>query len=178
MWEYNYSPNSDELYHYGVLGMKWGHHKYSSSAGQTLNKAKSEYKNAKKQYGKSFNDAYKHNAVIGKKRRAESEKKWNKAFDDADSLVNAKKQYTKAKKEYKIDKNVQKNNMLIAKNEYKNAKKQYGESFNDAYKNNAVIGKKRVEASREKWNKAINDADILKKAKKGYEIAKKQYKSY
>ena len=24
MWTYNQTPNSEELYHYGVLGMKWG----------------------------------------------------------------------------------------------------------------------------------------------------------
>lgn len=24
MWQYNYTPNSDDIMHYGVIGMKWG----------------------------------------------------------------------------------------------------------------------------------------------------------
>lgn len=30
MWQYNPTPSSDELYHYGVKGMKWRHAKHYS----------------------------------------------------------------------------------------------------------------------------------------------------
>lgn len=46
MWQYN---DTNELYHYGVLGMKWGKHR-SSEQVRTISKNKTAYKNAKKAY--------------------------------------------------------------------------------------------------------------------------------
>lgn len=49
MWEYNYTNyNYDELYHYGVKGMKWKNHTYATR--EELEAAKKKYKTEKQEF--------------------------------------------------------------------------------------------------------------------------------
>ena len=43
MWEYNYTPDPNELYHYGILGMKWGVRRYQNKDGSLTNAGRRHY---------------------------------------------------------------------------------------------------------------------------------------
>ena len=93
---------NNELYHYGVKGMKWGVHKKRSET--SVDRARSAYKTAKKDYNKSYNSAYDYSRrypisqFTSKKRRVESDRRWEDAQNKAKTLDSAKKAY-KAEKE-------------------------------------------------------------------------------
>ena len=55
MWRYNQTPSSDELYHYGVLGMKWGRKKSPSNKSPTTKKQTPLNKKIGKAIGKQIN---------------------------------------------------------------------------------------------------------------------------
>ena len=104
----------EELRHYGIKGMKWGVRRFENKNG-TLTPAgkkrysdevyekKAAYKQAKKDYNKSFNSAYNksHQAYsLSKKKRQDNDKRWEDASKKAESMNKAKDEYKKAKKDY------------------------------------------------------------------------------
>lgn len=97
----------NELFHYGVKGMKWGHRKKYYNDDGSLNKlgqARRNYKTAKKEYHKSFDKAYNKSIAAYspvKKHRQANETRWEDAANKAEASRNAKAEYKQAKKEYK-----------------------------------------------------------------------------
>lgn len=86
MWEYNHS---DELYHYGVLGMKWGVHRYQNYDGSYTKKGMLKYNESMEAYNKA-NDRYK---TIKKNKGSKA--------DTTNARVARQKAERKLKKDYK-----------------------------------------------------------------------------
>lgn len=94
---------NDELYHYGVKGMRWGHHK-SLYNNPVVTSKKRAYEAAKKEYAKSNNKAYKYSRMhpigqyVSKKKKLESNKLGMDVIDKYVAMRNAKKDYKTAKR--------------------------------------------------------------------------------
>ena len=143
MWQYNYTPSTDVIMHYGVLGMRWGHRKAKipsvsqKSTNNAVDKAidaKVKMKSAKKAYksaNRKFNKAYRNsNSWILNSQfdKEDNKRRKDKMMEAGQKAEAAKKAYKKAKENYKLSNKRAKTAVKDIKKQYR---KQYmaGESF-------------------------------------------------
>lgn len=170
MWTYNYSQSSDELYHYGVLGMKWGKRK-SNYHSTSVRSAIARKKNQKVDEG--FNE-WKENAKkrsdaidLGKKANASK-----MAYENNRSDKNLKKQYKTDEKAYK---------KALSKNTtYRKGqvRKETGSDLSRKYLSEAKKVKKQLTADpsnkqlKKRYNELMSKHDIERaKARKAEQVA-------
>ena len=170
MWTYNYSQSSDELYHHGVKGMKWGVRK-SKCHSTGVRAAIARKKNQKVDEG--FNE-WKENAKkrsdaidLGKKANASK-----MAYENNRSDKNLKKQYKTDEKAYK---------KALSKNTtYRKGqvRKETGSDLSRKYLSEAKKVKKQLTADpsnkqlKKRYNELMSKHDIERaKARKAEQVA-------
>ena len=193
MWKYNETSNlpgdsmyhsADELYHYGVLGMKWRHKK---AQWQTINDAKKAYKqrNAKIQniYFKSMENiekGYKRGQMLSKKDQAKELRAdtlamngWKKSKSQLKSdIARAKSKYNKDVATSKKNREAAKSILKEAKARYKSSEKSYLKEFDKISSERRFV----KNAESKQIDRALNYGRKANADKKAYEKAKSDYK--
>lgn len=158
----------DELMHYGVKGMKWGHRKALpiSSQRARYDAAKQQYKADKKAYSKSFDKAYSYSGrhpisqYVGKKQKAESNRLWEDAYNKATQAKKSKSAMKQVKNERK--QSIKSAYYDIKKNESIKEKLFYGDSPRQKAAKYVVDNNMSISDAKKKANKeAIRNSAII-----------------
>lgn len=131
--------NADDLMHYGVPGMRWGHRKNryagvstdgskrraAEKARQDMIAAKRNKRVKGKEYRKVWDSAYNYSSLhpISQwrgKNKKESDKRWSRAEKKGQESLAADKQYKATKKAYKAAKKMANLEAKAVKEKYKN----------------------------------------------------------
>lgn len=153
--------NNNELYHYGVLGMKWGKRKARPTTNASKVAAKkATYDDLKKQY------------LSAKADKRAATKEWSKTYNQATKLRNSfgekKQMYEKKVEEAGEAANRAYDNHKSAKSAYKQAKKDYKAEINktnENYKKNFAEKYVFNAATSKRINKYLNSGATLKEAR-------------
>ena len=157
MWKYN---NTNELYHFGIPGMKWGHRTMTRSQTNRANfkSAKKDYKikndQLMKKYGKLEDKM-----TYGKNSNNSKNNQISKQLSSIEKQMNSNTSaFKNAKNEYKTEKRAIRGDINDAAQRQRHASS-FGERllYNDATRRRA--GKLMVE-------KKMNEMDAVSKAKK------------
>lgn len=169
MWRYNYS---NELYHYGVLGMKWGRRKYQNKDGSLTPAGEKRYAKLEKKVSKKYAKAGRKAGEAAYQRdkgnqEYENHKKMALAFDKA------AKKYEKEGNYFKAEASRRASEAIKTRGENKRAER-YEIADHYIKRSNKLQEKANKFATKKKVNMGKSKVDsILKQAKqKGYENEK------